>query len=296
LINAQMTTHLRHSTRYALALATVLTAAACSDRGKTQAAADSSLARDLSLASSVQQGQATFKDTSLAPTPMLTREEERAAAAPVRARSKPAPEPTVRAPAPRRVVDVPSSQPESAPVAAAAAHKEIGAGTGVALTSGSRICTNLNRPGDKIVATVNTAVTGSNGAVIPAGSAVVLEVSSVNSGSNAEGAEITFRVRSVVIDDHTYDVAADVAPLAALEKTRVAGEDPNADKKKVIGGAIAGAIIGQMMGKNTKSTIIGAAAGAATGAAVAKVGAKWEGCLPEGSPMRLTLNAPIVIS
>jgi hypothetical protein len=158
------------------------------------------------------------------------------------------------------------------------------------------VCTNTNRPGDKLVATVNSAITGSNGAVIPAGTPVVLEVASVTEGNSADGAQITFRVRSVVIDEKIYDAAADVTSLGTLEKTKVAKLDPNGDKKKVIGGAIAGAILGQMMGRNTKSTVIGAAAGAAAGAAVAKAGEKWEGCLPQGSPMRLTLNAPIVIS
>jgi hypothetical protein len=175
-------------------------------------------------------------------------------------------------------------------------HKEIASGASVALTSGSRVCTNTNRPGDKVVATTNQAIQGSNGAIIPAGSSVVLEVASVNSGRNEQDAQIVFRVRSVVIDDKTYEPAAEVTSLGTLEKTKVAGEDPNADKKKVIGGAIAGAILGQIMGKDTKSTVIGAAAGAATGAAVAKAGQRWEGCLPAGSPLRLTLNAPIVIS
>jgi uncharacterized protein YcfJ len=146
------------------------------------------------------------------------------------------------------------------------------------------------------VATVNSAVTGTNGAVIPAGSTVVLEIASVTAGANEESAQITFRVRSVVMNDHTYNVDAQVAPVSGLEKSKVQGQDPNADKKKVIGGAVAGAILGQILGKNTKSTVIGAAAGAAAGAAVAKSGEKWEGCLPEGSPLRVTLNAPIVIS
>ncbi len=71
------------------------------------------------------------------------------------------------------------------------------------------------------------------------------------------------------MNDKTYTVAGDVTPLAPLDKTKVADGDPNADKKKVIGGAIAGAILGQMIGHNTKGTLIGAAAGAAAGAAVA---------------------------
>ena len=62
----------------------------------------------------------------------------------------------------------------------------IAAGTGIALTANSRVCTQSNRPGDKIVATVTSAVTGSNGAVIPAGSKVVLEIVSVNPGQGPE--------------------------------------------------------------------------------------------------------------
>ena len=158
------------------------------------------------------------------------------------------------------------------------------------------MCTNTNLAGDKFVAMVNSAVTGSNGATLPAGATIVLEVASVTAGSSADNAQIALRVRSIVINDKTYEVSGDVTPLASLEKTRVVGEDPNAGKKKVIGGAVAGAILGQIMGKSTKATVIGAAAGAAVGAAAAKAGEKWEGCLPEGSAIRLTLNAPLVIS
>jgi len=98
------------------------------------------------------------------------------------------------------------------------------------------------------------------------------------------------------VNDKTYHVEANVTPMAPFEKTKVADGDPNADKKKVIGGAIAGAILGQMIGHNTKGTVIGAAAGAAAGAAVAKSGEKWQACLPAGAPLKLTLNAPLVIS
>jgi hypothetical protein len=158
------------------------------------------------------------------------------------------------------------------------------------------VCTSSNLPGDKLVATLNTALTGSNGYQIPAGSTVVLEVASVSPGETADGAKITFRVRSIVVNDKTYTVAADVLPAGSLDRTKVAGADPNADKKKVIGGAIAGAILGQLIGHNTKGTVIGAAAGAAAGAAVAKTGEKWEACLPSGAQLTLKLNEPLVLS
>jgi hypothetical protein len=290
----------RHAGTIAL---TLFALAACTDKASdSRAAADSAFARDLALASS-QTTQPTFQDTAIAPAPAPAQQAKEQSPAPVRARTTPKPPQP-----PRRVVETPPPRPISNPVSsapaptpaptpapAAAALATIGSGTGIALTSGSKVCTGTNLPGDKLVATVNEAVTGSNGAVIPAGSSVVLEIASVTPGANGEAAQMTFRVRSVVVNDKTYNVAADVTPLAPLEKSKVAG-DPNAEKKKVIGGAIAGALIGQMIGHNTKGTIIGAAAGAATGAAVSRSTEKWEGCLPAGAPMRLTLNSTLTLS
>lgn len=279
----------------------LLAATACADKAaKARAAADSDLARDLALANSQPAAPPTFQDTTVAPTPTPATRVDREPPPPVRARAatqpkRLTPRPVVQTPAPHpvptAVVAAAAPAPGAAPTPAPAS---IGAGSGFALTSGSKVCTSTNLPGDKLVATVNESVTGSNGAVVPAGSSVVLEVASVIPGDNGQNAQITFRVRSVVVNDKTYNVAAEVTPLAPLEKTKVAG-DPNSGRNKVIGGAIAGALIGQIIGHNTKGTVIGAAAGAATGAAVAKSGEKWEGCLPAGAAMRLTLNSALVL-
>jgi hypothetical protein len=280
-----------------IAVALLVALAACSDKSKSAAAADSNLARDLALAGA-QPVNPTFQDTAVSPAPVQAGRAKEQPPEPVRARASLPP--LSKRPAP--VAQLPVPQPAPAPVAQAPivapapgpARGEIGSGTGVALTSGSKVCTT-NLPGDKFVATVNNAITGSNGAVIPAGSSVVLEVASVNPGQNGDP-QITLRVRAIVVNDKTYDVTADVVPEATLVKSKVENADPNADKKKVIGGAIAGAILGQMIGHNTKGTVIGAATGAAAGAAAAKVSEKWQGCLPAGSPLRLTLNQSLVMS
>jgi hypothetical protein len=281
----------------------LVAATACGDKAaNARAAADSDLARDLALASSQPAAQPTFQDTTVAPAPTPAKRVEQAPPAPVRTHTarqpkRQTPRPVVQTPAPQPVqtpvvmAPTPAPAPAEAPAPAPAS---IGAGSGFALTSGSKVCTSTNLPGDKLVATVNEAVTGANGAVIPAGSSVVLEVASVSPGDNGQNAQITFRVRSVVVNDKTYNVAAEVTPLTPLEKTKVAG-DPNADRNKVIGGAIAGALIGQIIGHNTKGTVIGAAAGAATGAAAAKAGQKWEGCLPAGAAMKLTLSSALIL-
>ena len=277
---------------------------ACGDkRASDRASADSMLARDLTLASAPTV-QPTFQDTAIAPAPAAAKQRTEEPPAPAPVRRRVAPKPRVEAPRPvehhtlppQPVPQIVAQAPAPTPIPAEApARGEIGTGTGFSLTSGSKVCTSSNLPGDKIVATLNNTVTGTNGAVIPAGANVVLEVASVSAGQNGGAPQISFRVRSIVVNDQTYQVNGSVATLGSLQRTKVAGADPNADKKKVIVGAIAGAILGQMIGHSTKGTVIGAAAGAAAGAAVAKSGEKWEGCLPAGAALRLTLNEPIVM-
>ena len=277
------------SRRIAVALmsaAAVMTA--CSDQ-KRNSSADSDLNRDLQLAGQMSaQPQPTFQDTALSPKSTPAK-----ASAPAKT---PTPTRTARrersmSPAQPPLDATPHRQP-AAPIPAVASavvpapSKQIGAGTGIVMTSGARVCTDSNRPGDKIVATVDSPISGSNGAMIPAGSKVVLEVASVTPGDQAQ---ILFRVRSVYVNDSSYSVSGDVTPSTPLERVKVQNPDANADKKKVIGGAIAGAILGQMIGHNTKGTVIGAATGAAAGAVAAKATEKYESCLPAGASLHMTL-------
>jgi outer membrane biosynthesis protein TonB len=292
------------SFRNAPVVAALVLAAACGDkRAADRAAADSALTRDLTLASAPTV-QPTFQDTAVAPAPAAAKQRTKEPPVPAPVHRRSAPQPRVEAPRPvaqRTLPPEPAPSPQpvaqaSVPAPAAApARGEIGTGTGFSLTSGSKVCTSTNRPGDKLVATLNNAVTGTNGAVIPAGSNVVLEVASASAGQNGQAPQIGFRIRAIVVNDQTYAVSGSVITLDSLQRTKVAAVDPNADKKKVIGGAIAGAILGQMIGHSTKGTVIGAAAGAAAGAAISKSGEKWEGCLPAGAALRVTLNEPIVM-
>jgi hypothetical protein len=289
--------HINMASVRVVSLAAALAAvAACSNDAAKKAQTDSALARDLALASA-QPAQPTFQDTAIAPAPVQAGR-AKTPPAPVRTHvasrpSNPKPRVPTRQPAPQ-----PTEAPAPAPVATAPAPApalvaSIGAGTGIGVTSGSKICTTA-LPGEKFVATLNSAVTGANGANLPAGATAVIEVAST-SGTD-ENSTMNFRVKAIVVGDKTYPVSADVQPEATLVRTKIQNPDGNADKKKVIGGAIAGAILGQIIGHNTKGTVIGAAAGAATGAAVAKAGEKYEGCLPAGSQFRLTLNSALVMS
>ena len=279
------------SSRGVLASLGLVAIVACADHKRT-ANADSDLTRDLQLAGQIN-AQPTFQDTALSstsplrapaptktptPTPARTGRQER--------RLSPAADPQDVRPSIPKPTPLPTAMPAAAPT------RVIGAGTGIVMTSGGRVCTETNRPGDKIVATIDSPVSGTNGALIPAGSKVVLEVASVTAGDQAH---IDFRVRGLYVNDSLYPATGTVSPTTPLERVKVANPDANADKKKVIGGAIAGAILGQIIGHNTKGTVIGAATGAAAGAVAAKAGEKYENCLPAGASLHMTLGQSVAM-
>lgn len=259
----------------------------CSDR---KPEVDAELARDLELATA-QPVSPQLNDGPLdAPAPVQARAES--------------PEPRAQRPRPRagnpvRRVDTttlrasaPAPQAEVEQQAAPARFRGVAAGTSFGLSTRSQVCTN-NRPGDKLVATVTSTVAGEDGATIPVGSTVVLEVASVTPGDSPESAQISLRVKSVVLNDEAHAVDGAVDITSALERGPAAAN--GSDKKKVLGGAIAGAVIGQVMGRDTRSTVIGAAAGAAAGTAAAAATRKYHACLPAGASVRVTTSQPVIL-
>jgi hypothetical protein len=170
----------------------------------------------------------------------------------------------------------------------------VGAGSVLGASSNARVCTRSNLPGDKVTATVNGRVHGTNGTEIPAGARVVLEVASIVPADPPENGRVVFRVTSVAIGDESYPASGEVTAAGAMERVQMP-RDGASDRKKVIGGAMAGAILGQIMGRDTRSTVIGAAAGGAAGAAAAKMSERSESCLPAGTALRITLDQAVVL-
>jgi hypothetical protein len=170
----------------------------------------------------------------------------------------------------------------------------IPAGTALNLRANSETCTNTRKVGDKITATVNETVVGSNGATIPAGATVTLTITRLKRSENVNDPIVMeFAVNDVSYSGKSYALEASVTS-AAVERVR--NQPKSADVKKVIGGAAIGAIAGQVLGKNTKSTVIGAAAGAAAGAGAAAATANYEGCVRAGGNIVVTLSAPLSVT
>ncbi|AHG90372.1 hypothetical protein J421_2835 [Gemmatirosa kalamazoonensis] len=321
-----MSKYTRLRTPLLAALAALATgAAACGgDRKNDALSQDTALSRDLAMAGSDTSAQPQLQDvpantppatttppttTATAPAPAPTPAPTRTPARPrtttssssgttVRTRTPPpppAPRPTTSAPAPApakpTVTASGNTVTPNAGGAGAAERSNVGsipAGTTLALRSNSKVCTNTNHVGERFTATLSSAVSGSNGVTIPAGSQATVEITQLKRSENAnDKIQMGFRVISITFGGHTYAVDA---TTQSAEISRVRNEPASKDRQKVIGGAIAGAIAGQILGKDTKGTVIGAATGAAAGAAAAAATANYEGCLNDGADLSVKLN------
>ena len=252
---------------------------ACSGRDADTAAVDSAdSARDITVVPADTANQPQLKDV---PAAQPTTTPSRPKTNPPRT-NPPASQP---APAPA----TPKSDPTPAPSTGT-----IASGTQLALTSGSKVCTNTNKVGDRFNATLSTPVSGSNGVTLPAGSTVSIELTELKrSVDSKDNIVMGFRVVSITANGRTYTPDAEVVS-ASIDRVR--SQNRGDDAKKVATGAAAGAIVGQVLGRNTKGTLIGAAVGAAAGAAAASSTSDYEGCVNAGASIAVRLTGPLTIS
>jgi hypothetical protein len=168
----------------------------------------------------------------------------------------------------------------------------IAAGSTVTLRAESRVCTSNHKVGDRFTASVVSPVVGSNGAVIPAGATVILTLTQLKRSRNVkEPIVIGLAVNSVAVGADIYPVQATVA---SAEVERVPSK-PKGDLGKVLGGTAAGAIAGQVVTQSAAGTVAGGAAGGAAGAAAAAATADYDGCIPNGGRIRVTLRNPLLV-
>jgi hypothetical protein len=261
-----------------LIAAVALTAACGGDgnRADSALAVDTSLNRDLALA-----GQDTAAQPSLTDVPATPSTKTKT------------PTTTTKRPTTSAPTKTASGNTKTSSSSGAGRVGMIPAGTTLTLRANNQICTNTNKAGDKLTATLNESVVGSNGATIPAGATVTLTVTQLKRSENVNDKIImAFTVDNVTFSGKTYALDASVT---SQDVDRVRNQPKSADAKKVIGGAAIGAIAGQVLGKNTKSTVIGAAAGAAAGAATAAATANYEGCIRAGAPIVVQLNNAVQV-
>jgi hypothetical protein len=295
-----MTKYIRcHAAPFAMLAALSLGACTVSDnKSDTSLAQDTALNRDLQLAGRDSAAQPQLNDVPATPAQP---EAETPAPAPARstprpAASKPAPKPA--RPATPTTTTTASGNTVTRNTGSAAANGggavgTIPSGTDLSLRSNARVCTNTYKVGQTFTASLANAVTGTNGATIPAGADVTLEVTNLKRSENANDKIVMeFAVRSVSFGGKSYALSGTVANA---DVERVRNQPKSKDTQKVVGGAVIGAIAGQILGKSTKSTVIGAAAGAAAGAGAAAATANYEGCVPDGGAISVSLRAPVQV-
>lgn len=274
--------------------------AACGDdqRGDTLAT-DTTLNRDLELANVDTGAQPSLTDVPAATEPAP------AAAAPATTprattptRTAPRTTTTRTAPRPTTTSTAPTttSSGNVATRGTGTAERSMGtiaAGSTVSLSSSTRVCTNTHKVGDRFTATVRNSVTGTNGAVIPAGATATVEITSLRRSNNVNDPIVVgVAIRSVSFGGRTYAVSG---TTTTAQVDRVRSSTTRDDVKKVATGAAIGAIAGQILGRDTRGTVTGAAAGAAVGAGAAVATANYEGCIPTGGNITVSLNNSVEV-
>ena len=267
-----------------LATMSLVTLAACGDKGADNASlnADSTLSRDLAMATDSAQPRLADVPASPPPAPVV---------------ETPAPAPRPAAPRPRPSASAPKpSTPSVTPAPAAAPAPVTGvvaSGTSFRFAASNKVCSNTVTAGEKFTASLEESVTATNGVVIPDGATGTFEVVEARTAKNSnDQTSLTVKLVSVTYGGRTYPLEATVQSATA---ERVRSATKGTDAKKVAGGAILGAIAGQIIGKNTKGTVIGAAAGAAAGTAAASATANFDTCINAGAGISATLDAPVTV-
>jgi len=266
------------------------------DRAQKTEIVDSLLSRDLTLAA----GDAPVRplpstgDTAIGNTAVATT--SASTSAPAHTTPRPSAPPAVRPPGPSRapasaplaptaVAVAPAPTPGPAPAPA----RSLAAGTALPGKTNAAICSLANRPGDRLVAALSAPVTGPDGAMLPAGTPILVELAP----PTADG-RFAFRLRSVQVDGELLPVQGTVRvdDETAVSERQVS---KGGNQGKVVTGAILGAIAGRVLGGDARGTIIGAAGGAAAGTIASARNTQTERCLPAGATLTITLSAPLVV-
>lgn len=265
--------------------------------------ADSTLNRDLAMANRDSTSQPQLKDvpasSAAAPAPEKTAPPRRETKSTPKSAPKstpktgpPPPPVTTTTPGGNTVTSNPGAG-KNPSTSGGGAVGSIPAGATLTANSSARVCTNTNNVGDHVTATIANAVSGSNGAAIPAGATLNLTVTRLKRSENSnDPVVLEFAVNSVTFDGHTYPIEGSIES-ASVERVKDQPGDKTAQKVAI--GAVAGAVAGKILGRSTKGAVIGGAAGAAAGAAAAAATANYQGCVPAGGQIVVKLTSAATV-
>lgn len=166
---------------------------------------------------------------------------------------------------------------ETAPIARKAP-QVISAGTELGTTSARQLCSNTIRVGEELELTLARPIEGSNGAVVPGGATVMVNVTSL--------ADNTIKVEPTSL--RFGDQALPLEGTAIVENLATSTPRGSNAKKGAAVGALVGGIGGLLRGRNIRDVATGVVAGGAAGTAVGAATAGAVTC--SGDPARVTIT------
>jgi hypothetical protein len=180
------------------------------------------------------------------------------------------------------------------PVRAAPAQpvRAIQAGTLLTFEVRENVSTSSHDAGDTFSLVLVDAVTGSAGAVLPAGAPARGLVTDAHSSTGPDDQSVLgLRVASVEAGGSQEPILGEAESADIKSSTRDSGTRTAAT---IATGTAAGAIIGQILGRDTRSTVTGAAVGTAVGVVVALTTRGGHADLPEGSRIVVRLSQDLI--
>ncbi len=188
-----------------------------------------------------------------------------------------------------RVVD--TTKPEAVELPAIAKFQEytLPAGTELSVRLETEVHSATSRSEDRVEATVTTPVMLRDMALVPAGSTLRGEVSSVEAAGKVKGrASLALRFHTLTIENHDqpYAISVGVSQVAPATKAD--------DAAKIGVPAVVGGVIGGILG-GKKGAVTGIVIGGGAGTAVVLSTAGEELRLAPGSMLTMRLEAPVVI-
>ena len=168
-------------------------------------------------------------------------------------------------------------------------------GSSLTVRLDQEIGTKVSKVGDTFSATVESAVTASNGeTVIPAGSKVFGKVTGLDNSDHAgEAAAIKIDFERIEVRGQSHQLNAKVT--ATNVQTR-GGDSRDETLKKAGVGAAAGAVLGAVLsGGDLSKILLGGALGAAAGTVISLGAGDVEAVLPAGTRMTLQTTQNVAL-
>jgi hypothetical protein len=190
----------------------------------------------------------------------------------------------------------PGAKPDSGSVSASTSDVQapdvmVPAGVEVAVRLAQSVSSGSSRPGDAVYASVVEPVRVGEQVVIDAGSTLTGSVVAAAPAKRMGGQA------SLAVEFHTLRLGSgeQVAMQASIQ--RAARSQTRKDAATIggaaAGGALLGRIFGHQSGRDAHGTTVGALLGGAAGTAIAASNRGDEVTLPEGSVIRVRLDAPV---